>query len=299
MRVKVVAPAGPPAAERLQAGRLWMEQQRWQLEGELPPASPNGTATYLSAADEVRAQALIEALRSDVDVVWCARGGYGMTRLLPVLDAAFPSSASMPTRIPTVVGFSDITALFAWMHCRGLGDRCVHGPLFTTIALEDAAMQQRFHDVVRGHVAPPLLVRSAHHIDVRGPLFAGNLCVLAALCGTSAMPTLEGHVLVLEEVGEAPYRIDRMMTQLSQSGALNGVRALVVGHLTNCIAPTPTGTSAVDVMEERCAAIGVPVAHGLCVGHETPNAALPLGGEVQLRVNDGVGSLAFEPRLTS
>ena len=248
----------------------------------------------MNGSDDDRAAAVNAVLagfeRGDVDVVWCARGGYGLTRILDRIV--------VPKRIPVVVGFSDVTALFARLHNEGHGARCVHGPLCTSIVGEPDVTRAAVVDVIAGRAVDYPKVHNRVAGRARGPLFAGNLCVLTALCGTRHQPELRGHVVVVEEVGERPYRIDRMLTQCLQAGLFDGVAGVVVGHLTSCEEPTGNGSfardpapQAIDVVIERLSTLGVPVFSGLPVGHEAPNWALPLGKVV---VVDG-DSFVVEP----
>jgi muramoyltetrapeptide carboxypeptidase len=121
---------------------------------------------------------------------------------------------------------------------------------------------------------------------VTGPLFAGNLEVLRSLLGTRAFPDLSGCVLALEEIGERPYRIDRILTQLLTSGALRGVRGVAVGQLVACDEPetgNPDSPTAEEVVLERLGVLGVPVVTGFPFGHSSDrNAALPVGSVVRL-----------------
>lgn len=286
MRIRIEAPSSPFPVEKLAAGVARLRAAGCIVDDEHAlRAVRDGRHAYLTMDDDERRRSLEEALRSDVDVVWLARGGYGLTRIISRLDA--------PARTPIIIGFSDATALF--------GARteltCVHGPLATTIASEPAWTFEHCLAVLRkrakgasfdlvGDVTDPV---ERAPIDVEGWLFAANLCVLSALCGTPAMPSLDGAIVVLEEVGERPYRIDRMLTQLKESGALTGVRAVIVGHLTGCEEASSTTTShrekapaALDVFRERLRSMGMPVLNGLAVGHEPPNIALPLGARASI-----------------
>jgi muramoyltetrapeptide carboxypeptidase len=277
MRIRIEAPSSPFPIERLAADAARLRAAGCIVEDEHAlRVLARGRHAYLTADDDERRRSLEEALHSDVDVIWLARGGYGLTRILERLD--------VPTRSPTLIGFSDATALFA---ARASELSCVHGPLATTIGSEPAWTFDHCLAVLRRN-AKGAAFAVASDIDVEGWLFAGNLCVLAALCGTPAMPSLDGAIVVLEEVGERPYRIDRMLTQLKNSGALAGVRAVIVGHLTGCEEP-PSSTSlrdkapsALDVFRERIRSTGIPIAHGLALGHEAPNIALPLGARAAL-----------------
>jgi muramoyltetrapeptide carboxypeptidase len=284
MRVRVVAPSSPFPVEKLAAGIARLRAAGWTVDDGEARSLLRGRHAYLNGTDEERLRDLEEALQSDADVVWLARGGYGLTRIIQRLD--------VPARGPILMGFSDATALFA--HASGTGARCVHGPLLTSLAAEPeesfqhalAVLERRARgrsfDVVTDGTSP----------EAEGWVFAGNLCVLAHLAGTSAAPDLEGAILVLEEVGERPYRIDRALTQLKESGLLVGVRALVAGHLTDCEEPANGARSpgaardlaprAVEVFRERAASLHLPFAHGLPAGHEPPNFALPLGARAEL-----------------
>jgi muramoyltetrapeptide carboxypeptidase len=284
MRIAVVAPSGPPLQTRVDAGLQLIRAAGHDatVHGTI---GGSGTISYLNDKDDARTEALLGALTSGVDVVWCARGGYGLHRLLTTLIPA------LPARPPIMMGFSDVTALFAIAAGRGLLDRCIHGPLLTTLADEPSDSQQRVWDALYGKQLASLPVWGEGSFTVEGPLFAANLTVLAALVGTPAMPSLAGHVLVLEEVGEAPYRLDRMMTQLWLSGSLDGVRGIVVGQLTKC--DLASGTTALATLQERADAASIPLAWGLGVGHESPNAALPLGRRVRVSVAGGTGTLTW------
>ena len=145
--------------------------------------------------------------------------------------------------------------------------------------------------MLRGEVPAPLQAEEGtvvHGGVVEGPLVVGNLEVLRSLCGTRYMPSLAGAILGLEEVGEAPYRIDRALTQLLSSGALRGVRGVVVGQLVRCEGPDEApGPTAREVVVERLQTLGVPVVTGLPFGHDPAyNAALPFGAPVRLHADD-------------
>lgn len=281
MRIRVEAPSSPFPVEKLSAGVARLREAGHVVD-DAPAmrALELGRHAYLTTDDEERRRSLQEAISSDVDVVWLARGGYGLTRIVSRIDVS--------AKAPLLIGFSDATALFAAQPEL----RSVHGPLATTIGAEPqwtfdhtlAVLERR----AKGAAFDVVMDAKHEDLDVEGPLFAANLCVLSALCGTPAMPSLEGVILVLEEVGERPYRIDRMLTQLKEAGAFADVRAVIAGHLTNCAEPsTGAGKREVappplDVFRERVRSTGVPFAHGIAVGHEAPNIALPIGAQARL-----------------
>ena len=121
-----------------------------------------------------------------------------------------------------------------------------------------------------------------------GPLFGGNLTLLSHLCGTALMPPLEGAVLLLEEVGEAPYRIDRKLTHLAQAGVFARVSGVLVGDLVGC---DDARQDAASVVRERLGRLGLPVLTGAPVGHGARNRALPIGAPVRLDADAGTLSL--------
>ena len=288
LRVRVVAPSSPFPEARMARGVARLCEAGLDVE-DTSRVLVEGHA-YLNGSDEERGAALEAALASDADVVWLARGGYGLTRLL--------SSLTLPDGpLPLVVGFSDATALSAHLFAHGIAS--AHGPLITTVADEPPASFQHLMRVLSGHTAglslsglcPPIGHGPTGAAD--GVLFSANLCVLTHLVGTRSLPSLDGALLVLEEVGERPYRIDRMLTQLTESGALAGVRAVVLGHLAGCEEPggKDGAPRAEDVFAERLSALGIPLVRGAPVGHLAPNFALPNGVRAHLAWSDGEAAL--------
>jgi muramoyltetrapeptide carboxypeptidase len=286
-RLRIAAPSGPVPEDRLAAGLAALAPV---VAGEISLAPNLGArAGYFAGDDPARLVALQAALADpEVDAVLCARGGYGLTRLLPLLD---PSRLAAAPKL--IVGFSDVTALLAWALARA-GLASVHGPVvaqLATIAEED---RERLALLLAGE-DPGALVADAGAVlrggCVEGTLVAGNLEVLRSLVGTRFLPDLSGCVLALEEVGERPYRIDRALTQLLTSGALRGVRGVAVGQLVACEEPAsgnPDSPTAEQVVLERLGVLGVPVVTGFPFGHApTRNAALPFGTRVRLDAEHG------------
>ncbi len=284
-RIHIAAPSGPVPPDRLEAGIAALRAALGPLAGEFSLA-PNlaARAGYFAGDDDTRLAALATALADpEIDAIVCARGGYGLTRLLARLDPARLAAAPK-----LIVGFSDVTALLAWAHvCTGLVG--VHGPVITQLGELGSDDHQRLALLLAGD-DPGALVADAGVVlrggCVEGPLVAANLELLRSLVGTRFMPSLAGCVLALEEVGERPYRIDRALTQLLSSGALRGVRGVAVGQLHACEEPAtgnPDSPSAEAVVLERLGVLGVPLVTGFPFGHApTRNAALPFGSRVRL-----------------
>ena len=290
-RIVVAAPSGPVPADRLADGLAVL---RALGLGEISLAPNLGArAGYFAGDDGARLAALQAALDDpEVAAIVCARGGYGLTRLLPRLD---PSGLRAAPKL--IVGFSDVTALLCWALKSGVAG--VHGPVVTqlgTLAGEDAA---RLAGMLRGELPAPLVgSEAAGRGRATGPLVPANLEVLRSLIGTPWLPDLAGTIVALEEIGERPYRIDRALTQLQTSGALAGVRGFAVGQLCACEEPAsgnPDSPSAQAVLRERLSESGLPVVFGLPFGHDPKrNAALPCGTRVELDA-DRATLTALEP----
>jgi muramoyltetrapeptide carboxypeptidase len=232
---------------------------------------------YLAGDDERRLAELLAALADpQLKAVFCARGGYGATRLLTRLMRAAPPGLRKP-----VVGFSDITALHLWLQANGRIS--IHGPVLTQLGRLPAATHARLFGLLEsGAPAPPLQGTATYVPGVaEGRLLGGNLSVLSRILGTPYMPVLDDAVLLLEDQGERPYRLDRMWTHLTLAGVFTRVRGIVLGSFTECEekdAPYSGG----EVMRELALATGLPCAAGFPVGHGEHNEPVPLGGRVRL-----------------
>lgn len=267
-RLGVVAPSGPFDREKFEKG-LAVLAGRYRIE--VAPEAEE-TFRYLAGPDESRARALQRCLDdADVGAIIAARGGYGAMRLLEALN---------PKRAATVVGFSDVTALhLAWQARRW---RSVHGPVVTQLGAQPADVVTRTFDLLEGRrVAPLLGADTITPGQVEGPLIGGNLSLLASLVGTRFMPSLSGAVVLLEDIGERPYRLDRMWMHLKLAGALEGVAGVVLGEFTDCEEKGANFTSG-QVLAELTGSLGVPVLAGLPIGHGAVNQPVVLGARVRL-----------------
>lgn len=287
-RVHVIASSGPVAADRLRRGLAHVRRRF----GE-PTLAPNleHRAGYFAGDDAERLAALTAALADDrSQLLWAARGGYGATRLLARLDPA-----QLRARPKLLVGFSDVSALlcWAWVHARVPS---IHGPVVAQLDELPEHDRERLFDLIAGEVPDPLLAdqhsATLYGGRVEGVLIPANLEVLRSLIGTAHMPTLAGAILAIEEIGERPYRIDRALTQLIDSGSLRGIAGVVVGDLHGCDEPEHGGShgwTACEVIEERLARLSVPVLTGLAFGHAPGrNAALGFGVRARLDADQGV-----------
>ncbi len=290
--IGIVAPAGPVKPERLRRG---LERFGDAFELRIAPSvtapHPDGVPSYLAASDEVRADELTQMLRDpDIRAIVLARGGYGLTRILPLLDPALLARDPKP-----IVGFSDGTALLAWAYAAGV--RGIHGPVIAQLPDLDAGETSRLigmlTDPTPAGVRPWRL--ASHGVGtVRGHLIAANLTMTAMLVGTRWALPLAGAIAIVEDVGERPYELDRYVTQLAQTGALAATAALIVGDLARCVDPNPpTGVpdpegAALATMVERIAAAGVRSATGAPVGHGDRNEPIAFGARAVLDLDAGV-----------
>jgi muramoyltetrapeptide carboxypeptidase len=227
----------------------------------------------------------------------CLRGGYGSQRLLSLLDLKPCAQSGKP-----LIGFSDITALLG-VFAR-FGGWAIHGPMAGSL-VSDASVSHFSRDHLKAALFEPDRERSvregydhagetievARTGTVSGRLIGGNLTILTSLLGTPWFPSLKGAILFIEDVGEAPYRIDRMVTHLINSGVLAGVRGIAAGLFASCDAVDATGEPQPPgwrrVIQERLLPLKVPLVLGLPFGHVPFNAALPVGQTATLDAKRG------------
>lgn len=257
---------------------------------------------YLAGDDRRRLAEWNEAVGDgEARAIFCARGGYGATRLLPHIDPA-----PLLARPRLLVGFSDVTALHALLNRAGLAT--LHGPVVTQLGRSPADAVTHLEALLLGAVFSSLdgpgrgLTGTAtiRPGTVSGPLLGGSLTLLAHLCGTPWLPRLRGAVLFIEDVGERPYKLDRYLTQLRLSGALDGVAGVAVGQLSGC---DDGGGEAAAAVRRLVAELGVPAIEGLPAGHEDRNLALPLGPRATLTApgagEPGAPRLRFDEGATA
>lgn len=279
-RVVVVAPAGPFDPASFEAG-IEIVARRYRVHYD------PGVLTrhrYLAGSDERRLGELAAALADNQSrAVFCARGGYGMMRLLAGLDGI------AMTQKP-VIGFSDLTALHQLLQREHLVS--IHGPTITQLPRLDTPAHERLFGLLESDAPAAELSGAETYVGgvAEGPLIGGNLSVLTRLLGTPFLAQLEGAVLLLEDVGERPYRLDRMWTHLALAGVFRQVRGIVLGGFTECEAKD-AGYSSVDVLRELARATGLPCAGGFPIGHDPPNLPVPLG--VRVRLDAGGRRLTF------
>lgn len=280
--VRIIAPASHFDRERFNRGVRVLEQElgfRTAWRDDLFTQQ-----RFLAGDDSRRAAELHDAFNdSEARAVFCARGGYGSARILRRLD-----SAVFRDHPKVLMGFSDVTALLLWMQ-RHAGLVVFHGPMVTgrmSDGLSDADRDALIRTLSRPEPAG-LLGQGATLVEgeAEGPLVGGSLAMLAAGVGTPYEPDTEGSILFLEDVGEKPYRLDRMLRQLLQAGLLDDVAGLALGDFVGCDNPADPENDAAAILEDFARELAVPCVAQLPFGHGESNRVVPLG--VRARLGDG------------
>jgi muramoyltetrapeptide carboxypeptidase len=277
--VRVIAPSGR-LRERQALDRgvnLWRDRG-YRVEVDEAVMAEWG---YLAGEDALRRDSLTKAWADpDCRAIVCARGGYGGMRLLE--DWHWDRSVDPKW----LVGFSDITALLWSLHQQGIVG--IHGPLGTTIADEPDWSLDRLFKLISGRDLPPLHGDSWVGGTATGKLLACNLTVATHLLCTPFQPDLTGAILAIEDVTEAPYRIDRLLTHWRLTGALAQVGGIAIGRFSQCDPPPGISSFTVEeVLHDRLTDLGVPVVANLPFGHDGCNAALPVGATATLDGDNG------------
>lgn len=281
-RVRIIAPSGPVPQDRFAAGLALL---RARYEVTFDPDEVFAREGFLAGPDELRARGLNAALAdTSVQGVWMARGGYGLMRLLRGIDWAV-----LRAHPKVLVGFSDGTALLAAAASRGVAS--VHAPVVTQLSRLPTSDLDHLWALLEAPREGILLSQLARLCPgrVRGPLVGGNLEVFSRLLGTPYLPPLEGGILFLEEVGERPYRVDRLLTHLELAGVFDQVVGVVVGEFVGCDEPAGgPSPSVLNVLSERLRRFSFPVVLGGLFGHGERHLALPYGADVELDATAGV-----------
>ncbi|NBW61636.1 MAG: LD-carboxypeptidase [Synechococcaceae bacterium WB4_1_0192] len=276
-RIGAVAPGTwlDPADGLLSRLRQRCAEQGWQL---IAPDDLRQRWRWFSANDAARSSSLRRAwLDADLDALFCVGAGWGSARVLE-------QGWSIPSAPRWCVGFSDCSALLLAQLAAG-GSGGIHGWFGG-----DASQWQRLVALLEGQAVAPLQGRAVQGGIAIGPLVVTNLTIATSLIGTPWLPDLRGAVLVLEDTGEAPYRIDRQLTQWRTSGLLRAVAGIALGRFSWPRDDVLPGDFTMEeILLERLAPLNVPMISSLPVGHGVPNLALPQGRRA--RIDGGTGRL--------
>ncbi|NBB09746.1 LD-carboxypeptidase [Pseudomonas sp. SLFW] len=291
--VALVSPAGPVAEARVEAAVR--ELASWGLRPRVYPHALEAEH-FLAGSDAHRVADLNDALADpEIRAVLCTRGGYGVQRILAHVD--YDAVRRDPK---LVVGFSDITALHAALWTR-TGLATIHGPVAAQLergglfasTLRHALMSHEPLVVEAEQDEPTFSVRTSG--IAHGTLLGGNLTILSTCIGTPFFPDVDGAILLIEDVGELAYRVDRSLTHLGNAGVLQRLAGIAIGqfsepgHGNNAIRPP-------DVLRERLGGLGIPVLGGLSIGHGDRNRAVALGCAATLDADAGTLTVAAAVR---
>lgn len=281
--IAVIAPAGPPDPIRLDRGVRLFRDAGYRIR---PGHTLSLRTGYLAGSDAERAGELNRCFRDpEIRCILCARGGYGSMRILDQID--YDAIQKYPK---ILVGYSDITALLMAIH-RQTGLVTFHGPMPGAPDVSDWSFQQLIRQISGQYTpgtswmqAPDSTEPAAWGVH-EGPrpaarMLGGCLSILATLSGTPWEPADDPFILFLEDTGEAPYRIDRLLTHLTHTHWFRHCCGLALGDFIQCDqrADDPEPTPAVwDVIRERLEELSIPVLSGLPLGHGLHNTTIPLG----------------------
>lgn len=238
---------------------------------------------YFAGTDSRRSNELSEALQnSSVNGIVCARGGYGSTRILSNLNERVLRKARKP-----LAGYSDITSilLWQWQHAELVG---FHSPMLDRLGGLETKELDSMVSVLMGRKGYTTLNGvGLSGTNAIGTLIGGSLTMIVASLGTSWEIDTRGAILLIEEINEKPYEIDRMLQQLRAAGKFGSLAGVGVGYLINCSDPKREHPTAEEVIEAAIAPLGIPVVTDLPFGHGSPNMTWPVGIEAEINAKNG------------
>lgn len=289
--IALIAPASTPATqERIDGGITYLEKRGYRVVVGKHVTDVHG---YLAGPDEARLEDLNGFIRNpNVRGIFAIRGGYGTPRLLDGVDYA-----AIKRDPKVIVGYSDLTALQLAIFARTTLVT-FSGPMAGVEMWKeiDPFTESHFWDMVEGRSEPNVLRNTADHParvlrggTAEGTLIGGNLSLLQCLIGTQYLPALHGTVLAIEDVDEAPHRVDRMLAQLKNAGALHDAAAVLYGQFTDCVPSDPSKPFLTidQVLDDYASAVGGPVLKDMMFGHVPKKFTLPLGARVRVHADRG------------
>jgi len=287
-RIGVIAPAGRVDRAAVEAGVAALRAEGFEAEPGAHLFQSNG---YLAGAAELRARDLLEFFqRPDIDAIFCARGGFGSIQLLPYLKPAHFKAPKI------FVGYSDITILLNWLR-QFCGLTTFHAPMVAMDLARGLSPEAKSHlwGVLRGEmrhwkIALGEVIKPGR---TEGQIAGGCLSLLVTTLGTPYEIDVRGKILFLEDIGEKPYRIERMLTQLQMAGKLAHPAGILLGDFTDCGSEGPRGLR--EIFNDMFGAADYPVVMGMKAGHGPENLALPFGAAMALDGNDATLTMLESP----
>ena len=266
--IGIVAPAGPFDRSLFAQGLSALEAMGFQTR--VPDEIFDRTG-YLAGTDQQRARLVLRLFEDpDVQALICARGGFGCLRMLPLVD--FDIIRSHPK---IFVGYSDITALLAAItHHTGLVT--FHGPMVTPLSTAPEPTRRALMNAIASDKPLEIVPAAGTVIQAgraKGPVSGGNLATLCHLLGTPFEVDYKNHIVLLEDRGEAHYRVDRMLSQMKLAGCFDDIAGLVLGNFEDCGALD----GIYQIFQEHFQDLPIPILAGFDIGHGTQNMTVPFG----------------------
>lgn len=290
-RIGLIAPASYAGKDKIRKAISNLESLGFEVVEGKYLREENG---FIAGTDGERVEDIHTMFqRKDIDGIWCVRGGYGTTRILKMLD--YDLIRSHPK---VFVGYSDITALHEAFYTQA-GLVSFHGPVassdFTDYSVSGikSALFGSDYNYSISPVAEPGEGEAAYEVirsgEATGTIVGGNLSLMSALCGTIYLPDLSGKIVYIEDIGEASYRIDRMLVQLIQAANLKKAAGIIFGNFTNC-GPEEGSTDQTvsEVIFDHFGSLNIPVVKGYSIGHISNQATLAVGMMGNLDADSGV-----------
>jgi len=291
--IGIVAPASNIKPNLLEDGCRELEQLGFRT---LYRPGITTTYRYFSGTVERRAAEFLEMVRNpEVRAIFCARGGYGSSRIIPYLE---PELLQANPKI--INGSSDITALLSLLDRSGLVG--FHGPMVATAIRQGEAGYNRglLLDLLKGGIVrfPMTGTSVLRPGSAEGRLIGGCLSLVVATLGTPYEIDTTDSILVLEDLDTKPYQVDRMLTQLKQAGKLEDVRGVVFGEMLNCMQNASQGYTLEEVILDVLGETTFPISYGFPTGHTAgPNAMVPFGVRARLELDSNSVFELLEPAV--
>jgi len=280
--IAIIAPGSPFDEIKFSKGISVLEEMGFRTSFSKELYQTNG---YLAGTDLHRADMLNAAFSDDsVKAVWCARGGYGALRILQYID--FDMISTHPKMF---IGFSDASAILNSLYFR-CGLVTFHGPMIESLGCADEATRKGLAHIISDRILTifPEKKILIHSGKAKGIVSGGNLTTICHLLGTQFQPTFSDHIILFEDTGEAPYRIDRMLSQMKMAHCFEGIAGIILGSFEKC-----GETDLIyDVFNDVFNDMDIPILAGFNIGHGYPNITIPIGIEAHLDSDAGV--LAYQ-----
>jgi muramoyltetrapeptide carboxypeptidase len=285
--IGLISPAGPENADKIKESIQYIRSLGFNIKEGKHIYDKIG---YLAGNDSDRAQDFMNMfIDRNVDMILCVRGGYGTMRILPLIDF------SVIKQNPKIfAGFSDITTLLNSI-CQKCNFTTFHAPMCNSNLSDKDTLNSFLSTLMLGYNS--YTIRNPNNIaakcfssrsTVSGQLVGGNLSLLCSTLGTPFEVDTKNKILFLEDVGEDPYKIDRMLTQLILSGKLDSCNGIILGQFTNCDLPHYERSLTLDqVFEDRILSLNKPTITNIQSGHSYPKLTLPIGAKVQMNFLKG------------